>query len=309
MLIKIVKKIRKKGLIWSFRRSMDLFSHTRENSIRENIGIASNILYSIYDCWLSGNSLRQSKIPPKHDEIKNSLLENGIKVIDYKINVSEFHKWREKYSFPESYRNTFKGIENEKLLEHYLSWKLLGLTDGDVFVDVAAHESPWYKIVQEIDHVNSYCLDLQYPKGIKDNKIGCNAADIPVPDGFFTKIALHCAFETFENDSDIEFIKEASRVLKDRGKLIILPLYMTNFHYISSSPFADRKGIKYGNAKLVYRDDGSMVRFARHYSADAFINRVYKYLNNLDLKIYFIKNEKEIDENCYIKFIAMFEKL
>jgi len=46
------------------------------------------------------------------------------------------------------------------------------------------------------------------PRGINGNNIGGDAGNMPVKDGFATKMALHDALQCFEKDSDIEFIKE-----------------------------------------------------------------------------------------------------
>lgn len=309
MFFKIVKYAKRKGLSVTKRKFNEILVDARKRTIKDNLDLFFHILKSLYDCYFNKKSLRVSRLKPTDNlRIKEEYLQINIKVVPYRIDVEEFEEQCSRYSFPKPYLRSYGNIYKEKLLEHYLSWKLLDFVEEDVFVDIAAADSPWYNILKNTDNINSYCLDLKFPKGINGNKIGANASNIPVKDGFFTKIALHCAFEAFENDSDTEFIREAGRVLKHGGKLIILPLYMGNFHYISSSPFTDRRGIKYGNAKLVYRDDGSMVRFARHYSVDAFINRVYKYCSGFNLKIYYIENEKEIDENCYVKFMAVFEK-
>jgi hypothetical protein len=71
-----------------------------------------------------------------------------------------------------------------------------------------------------------YRQDLSFPEGIVGNVIGGDTADMPVRDAFANKMALHCSFEHFENGSDIGFIREASRVLRNPGKLIIVPLYL-----------------------------------------------------------------------------------
>ena len=65
-----------------------------------------------------------------------------------------------------------------------------------------------------------------------DHKIGGDAASLPVPDGFATKMALHCSLEHFESDSDIRFFQEAHRVLSPGGKLVVVPLYLTERYFI-----------------------------------------------------------------------------
>jgi hypothetical protein len=70
--------------------------------------------------------------------------------------------------------------------------------------------------------------------------------------------------------------------------MIILPLYMDHFHYILSSPRANRSGVVYGKAKRVWRDDKYHTRFDRHYSVEAFRERVAVFKDKLKLKIYYL---------------------
>lgn len=138
--------------------------------------------------------------------------------------------------------------------------------------------------------------------------IGADATNMPLPDGFATKMALHCAYEMFEGDADIRLLPETQRVLASDGRMVILPLYMHNFYFASSSPFADRRRLDYQGAERVWRDDGNKIRLSRKYSVKAFIDRVISNLHGLKLKVFYIENEKEVDDRCYIKFAAVFEK-
>jgi len=47
-----------------------------------------------------------------------------------------------------------------------------------------------------------------------------NAARLPFPDGFFDRIFTFSALEHFENDDDIDFAREAARVLKPGGSFL-----------------------------------------------------------------------------------------
>ena len=144
--------------------------------------------------------------------------------------------------------------------------------------------------------------------------IECDAISMPFDDESISKIALHCAYEMFENDADINLIKEANRVLKPGGKMVIIPLYMAHLYHIQSSPKVNRKGIEYGKAKRVWRDDKYSVRFARWYSVDAFKERVANHedKNKSNLKIFYFTNEKEMkqkpEDRVYVKFAACFTK-
>ena len=58
----------------------------------------------------------------------------------------------------------------------------------------------------------------------------------------------------------------------------------------------------------VWRNDGHIVRFSRKYSVEAFVRRVLEKRGNLSFSLYYVENEKEISENCYLKFALVFQK-
>ena len=122
-------------------------------------------------------------------------------------------------------------------------------------------------------------------------------------------MALHCSFEHFEKNSDVKFIKEASRVLKKGGKLCILPLYLFNRYSIQIDPSVLPKGHLFENDAILYCVRGTSLRHCRFYDISHLITRIRNNLKDLKITIYFVQNEKKIDPNCYIKFIALFEKL
>jgi len=290
LMSKIIRRIHNKGLV----DTLSLILH---------IG-GGLIIYT-----LNPFAKKLSKLPPpNYEKIKNDLESHGIEVVPYWVNISEFKDWLKKVNFPKEYIVSYGDIFIEKALEYYVSAKLLELNKEDIFIDVAAAHSPWFEIVEHMYGCTAYALDLIFPPGINGKRIGADATAMPLPDGFASKMALHCAYETFEGDADIRFLAEAKRVLRPGGKMVILPLYMHNFYFIDTSPLADRRGLDYQGAERVWRDDGSRIRFSRKYSVNAFIERIVKNLNGLRLKVYFIVNEKEVDDKCYLKFAAVFEK-
>ena len=274
------------------------------------IGATWNVGQGLMDYYLNPSAKKQSELPKQNYEKIRADMENaGLQVIPYRIDVADFYKWLDKAAFPKEYIDSYGTKFVEKALEHYLGAKLLELGGReDVMIDIAAASSPWFEIAERMYGCKAYALDLSFPEGINEKKIGADATATPLPDGFATKIALHCAYEMFEGDADIRLIPEAERVLAPGGRMIILPLYMHNFYFADSSPLADRRGLDYQGAVRVWRDDVHNVRFSRKYSVNAFIERVVKHLGSLSLTIYFIENEKEVDPICYCKFVAVFQK-
>lgn len=263
--------------------------------------------------------LREPKVKYRvpHDSkienaIKKDLINNNFTVVDFEIDVADYRKYIDASGY-KKFRNYFKGGKAdyfaEKSLEHYLAAKLLNLSEKDIYIDVANANSPAPEIYHHLYGCNIYRQDLSFPEGINGNVIGGDASKMPVEDGFATKMALHCSFEHFEQDSDIRFIKEAARVLIKGGKLCIVPLYLFNKYAIQTDPAVLPKGgISFEPDAVLYCAKGWGSRHGRFYDIPHLVNRIKNNLSDLQLIIYFVKNEKEIDPTCYVKFIALFEK-
>jgi hypothetical protein len=274
------------------------------NSIRKVLISYQNRAY-----YLDHGAKKQSKLPrPNYAKIRRGFEAAGITTIPYTIDADDFNRWLELVQFPSQYVDSYGDVFVEKALEHYVGASLLQMGKADTLIDVAAAHSPWYKMAERVYGCKGYALDLEFPPGIDGRKIGSDATHMPLPDGFATKMALHCAYEMFEGTADIRLLQEACRVLSDNGKMAILPLYMGDFHYVLSSPYTDRRGLDYGEAELVWRDDPYLVRFSRFYSVEAFCERIVANLDGFSLIIYCIENEKEVSPSCYLRFAALFEK-
>ncbi len=263
-------------------------------------------------------SVREPKIKylewnPQFTEIIKELKKNDFNVIDYKINLNDYKQFLKnaKYHlFPKYYLTNLKrGALYNKSVEHYLASKFLNLCENDIYIDVATCDSPAPEIYNDLYKCKVYRQDLIFPEGIRGNIIGGDACDMPLKDGFATKMALHCSFEHFERDSDMKFIKEANRVLKKGGKLCIVPLLLYQRYCIKSNcSFLTEKTDIFDNDAIVYCAKYFLVRFSRYYDISHLITRIKHNLKNLNLTIFVIQNEKEIHLSCNVKFVALFEK-
>ena len=103
---------------------------------------------------LGWNDFRFRNIPryqaPTADEL--SLIEKelrglGIDVEDYQADAEAFRAFHAADLFPADYHGGIgSGVWDEKLLEHFIAFQLLGMKDfagNDVYVDIAACNSPW----------------------------------------------------------------------------------------------------------------------------------------------------------------------
>ncbi|MDI3545098.1 MAG: hypothetical protein PWQ96_2399 [Clostridia bacterium] len=191
-----------------------IFNRIKEKGFYDTLHLILHIGFGVLDMYLNPWSKRQSKLPPPdYEKIGNDFASAGLAVLPYTIDVPDFHNWLREANFPEDYRNSYGDVFIEKALEHYVGAKLLELHKNDVLIDVAAAHSPWFEIAERMYGCTAYALDLIFPQGINGKKIGADATAMPLPDGFATKIALHCAYEMFEGDADIRLLSEAYRVL------------------------------------------------------------------------------------------------
>jgi len=185
-------------------------------------------------------------------------------------------------------------------------WKVLGSSPESNF-DLP--NSPASDIYHRLYGCEVYKQDMSFADGIYDKVIGGDACRMPIEKGFASKMAMHCSFEHFENDSDIRFIREADRVLRKGGKLCILPLYLFNKYVVQTDPtlFSRNKSL-FERGAIMYCARGWAQRHSRFYDVAHLASRIRDNMERLELTIYVVKNEKQADPSCYLKFIALFEK-
>jgi glycosyltransferase involved in cell wall biosynthesis len=243
------------------------------------------------------------------DTIVQKLQELGISVEDYWIDLSDYQEYSKSARYEEDFPGYYSFNLPEKTLEHYIANKLLQLDSQDVYIDIASEGSPVPEIYSRLSGCQTYRQDLAYPAGLNGNSIGGNAANMPVPEGFATKMALHCSFEHFEQDSDIRFIRETERVLKSGGRACIVPLYLAPQYSIQTDPaVAVSQGVVFESDAIVHCASGWSNRHGRFYDPEHLVSRIYDKLDVMKLKLFRIRNAQSVDLSCYIKFAALMEK-
>lgn len=231
--------------------------------------------------------------------LKDRLVYAGIPVEEVRLDVNDFETWL--ISFPEMkkyYSISLGDLFIEKCLEHYLTFHYLKISKSEVYIDIAAFQ-----------------LDLVYPKGIHGIKIGADAGNTGLPDGFCSAMSAQCAYECFMGDSDYRFVEEANRILSTKGRYAIVPLYLDDTAFEMTSPFCDQKMINIDSGfRKVWRDDGHKVPFSRHYSPESFKERIYSRIPvGMVGKIFYFKNLIDIakrheGQRIYCNFMFYCEK-
>ncbi len=202
------------------------------------------------------------------------------------------------------YKQGYGDLFEEKVLEHYISESTLCFNSDDIYIDIGAGNCHFYStIITGKYKYQAYSMDYKYPKGINDNKIGCDATDTPLNNDFCTKVALHCAFEMFENENDILLLNELARIIKLGGEFMII---VHQEAHILSSPTISTYPISYHDEKRVWRKN--FVRAARFYSPHTLKRRVISQLKEFTCTVYHITNIKEVVPNGYCYYVLHCEK-
>lgn len=223
----------------------------------------------------------------------------GIPVREERIDIQDFIQWREKYKEIIIFYGDFKDVKVEKTLEHYLTMKYLDIYSKKVLIDVAASNSLFANIVPRHLNIKGYKLDIVYEPGIHNEKIGGDAGHMPVPDEFADILTLHCAFECFQGDADIRFVKEAGRVLTRGGCLGIVPLYVDDEYFVKVGPKYDKRKVEIEKGvRQVWRDDAyDAVPFSRHYSPASLEKRVIDNMGDLKYEIIHFTNLSDLEKH------------
>jgi SAM-dependent methyltransferase len=194
-----------------------------------------------------------------------------------RIDVTGFQAHIHSFPYPRSYAAgplEEGGNRENKLLEYFLTLEILDIQAGQVIIDVASEYSIFPAMVRQRYGATVFRQDLIYPRGIHGDRIGGNAAAMPVRDGFADALVLHNSFEHFEGTADSDFIAESWRVLKPGGTVVIIPLFVSDQYSILSDPLTDRRGIAWDPGADVVELPGWHNRFGRFYSAPALDQRV-----------------------------------
>jgi acetyltransferase-like isoleucine patch superfamily enzyme/ubiquinone/menaquinone biosynthesis C-methylase UbiE len=253
----------------------------------------------------------RERIVPDYDLIE-AQIRRYMQVVDYDIDIADYRRYIQTAQIYESKR-FYGGTEGpnfpEKTLEHYLAAKFLNLGPQDIYIDIASQNSPAPMIYSQKYGCKTWRQDLAYSIGINGDRIGGNAAAMPLEDGFASAMALHCSFEHFEGDADIRFIKETSRVLRPGGKAVIVPLYLASQYTINTDPAVwPAGGIDFEPDAMLYCVKNFRNRQGRFYDIAHLKSRIIDHLGDLKCTIIFIKNAKDVHPSCYVRFVMMLEK-
>lgn len=241
--------------------------------------------------------------------IADRLRAAGVPLVPFNIDVADYCRYVEAADYTSRYPDYYSGNIREKSLEHYLAALWLSPGPGDRYVDIASEHSPVPEIYGRLFGCETFRQDLSFPPGLNGDTIGSDAADMPVPAGFASRMALHCSFEHFEGDTDIRFIAEARRVLRPGGRLCIVPFYLAEEYCIQSDPvLAASESIPFEPDAIPHLAEGWGNRFGRFYDVEHAIGRVLRPDIGLSVTVFHITNRSDVDRSCYARFGLLLAK-
>ncbi len=220
-------------------------------------------------------------------EIDRMLAERGCPVERYVIDYDAFKDWQRRtydVDFPDAYAEG--GSRDKKTLEHYLSFEFAEIRPGEICMDVASHVSHAPDILKRHYQITKvYRQDLWYEPGIHGERVGGNAAAMPLGDCTVDVMTLHNSWEHFENGSDVAFLREAHRVLRPGGRIVIIPLFLADRFFILTSPQklrAEQRVPRFDPKAQIVADDRPMIpTYSKHFDPAAFLSQVYGVASSL----------------------------
>ncbi len=239
----------------------------------------------------------------------DSLTAAGLPVEPIRIDGDLYRDFRKAADYESVHPGYYSENLTEKSLEHFLSATEANLKPGNVVIDIASQNHVVGEVFERLYGVEVYRQDLDYPAGLNGKEIGGDAAKMPVEDEFADALTLHCSFEHFEGESDSGFIREAERVLKPGGVLLIVPIYFAQ-HYacITYPPMSAGSGVPFEPDMRIHALKHWQNRFGRFYDADHFVRRVWSQKGRLAGKILKIENYREFGEGIYLRYALKLKK-
>jgi SAM-dependent methyltransferase len=247
--------------------------------------------------------------PGAEERIAARLTEGGAAVVPLQIDVDDYRRYFDAAEYAARYPSYYSNNIHEKSLEHYVAARLLGLGAKDRYIDIASEHSPTPEIYQRLFGCITYRQDLNFAPGLHGDTIGSNAAEMPVPDGFASCMALHCSFEHFEGDSDRRFVHEAARVLAPGGRVCIVPFYLGEEYAVQTDPaVAGTDDLAFEDDAILHYARGWGNRHGRFYDPEHAIARVIVNTAGLNATVYRILNFAAVHPSCYARFAVLLTK-
>ncbi|MGD9832017.1 MAG: methyltransferase domain-containing protein [Piscinibacter sp.] len=268
------------------------------------------------------HELRTRHLPAYRDpsdeqlaQVERELGELGVHCGDYAADETAFAAFKQRLRFPVDYHGGESGaVYEEKLLEHFVAWDLLGLSDRPQrwpYVDIASASSPWASILRA-QGFEAFSMDLApHPSLARlPYTITSDATASPFESASVGSASLQCAYEMFAGDADIRLLAELARILKPGGRVVISPLYTHVEACYYQSPEHAGRPLGDAGATAYVRRDAHDVPCSRKYSARSLLQRVIEPARRAGLRpgVLVLRNKRQLGAGIYLHFILVLDK-
>ena len=162
---------------------------------------------------------------------------------------------------------------------------------------MAAANAPVQRILRDVFDISEvWRQDWNYKTDKTSKTHGGNASSLAVDDESFDALLLHNSWEHFEGESDLDFLKEAARVLKTGGKVIITPLFFGLEGFVTTSPESWSNKYRATSQPPQFREEVPIIvnnsinqRYSQRHSAKP-LHRHFNNVPKLSPKIIVISN-------------------
>ena len=250
--------------------------------------------------------------PQELDAIEKKLSSLGIAIHDWSPPAADFAAFRAAGYFDQAgYASADGSVWDEKILEHWIAAERLGLMTyqpGDVYLDIAAGNSPWAQILRTRLGISATAIDLE--------EAGAAYRDLPyyrtgdatatgLPDASVRGVSLQCAYEMFMRDDDVKLLEELARILEPGGKAVVVPLYLHTHYCAYATPEYYGKGKADARATEYVCRDWNGIPSARFYDAQELQNRVLAPIERLGMRyrLLALRNKSELGQGIYCHFV------
>jgi hypothetical protein len=193
-------------------------------------------------------------------------------VTDLTVTCAELAAFMAETKFPRLYYEGSRRVRYA--LWHRIGFALCGLTAASVVVDMGAAMGIWGRLARRQFGCTVWDADFRYRPGIHGARIGAGAGAIPLPSNSVSHVVSFCAFNCFEGPADTEFLWESFRLLAPGGKLVIVPLCLSDEHVNLFDPSLCTRRTAFDPGARREPWPGWGNPFGRWYSREAFRQRL-----------------------------------
>lgn len=235
------------------------------------------------------DSTHRSQAGPKLPLLERcTWLENipGLRRHDMHIDRDRLAEFMQSARYPRFYYRGDRRIRYA--VWHMVGFQLCNLKPSDVVIDVGAQAGIWGRLARRLAGCRVIDVDLCYPSGIRGDRIGADAGNIPLPDESASHIVCFCAFNCFAGSADVTMIRSAPRLLRPGGKLVIVPFCIGDQYVNLFDPnlCGDAAICDPGATAVPWPGWGNP--FGRWYDEQAFQKRILDHLPGFSAAIYHV---------------------